>query len=145
MVHDYKFPVFSILSGGMGNANTILSFYIVLHCSHRALSIIKSHNIESNKRTILFPDILYYNILLINPTELAIHMHIRKTQKVNQLRCRRLLCNGSWYIMFWRLPTCVWKDKISTFLQQKISSVHQINRQIFWSNMRSTGSYAVEQ
>ena len=40
--------------------------------------------------------------VILHKTELPIHIHIKNIQKVNQLRCRRLLCNGSWYTVFWR-------------------------------------------
>ena len=40
---------------------------------------------------------------------------IKWCEKVNQLKCQRLLYNGSWYTVFWRLSTYLRKDETVRF------------------------------
>jgi hypothetical protein len=53
----------------------------------------------------------------LHKTELAMHAHNKICEKVNQLKCRRLLHNGHWYTGFWRQLTYLRKDNTVSTLR----------------------------
>jgi hypothetical protein len=59
--HTHTHHTHGVLKRSANHRLLILLFFIFLYCSYRALSIIKSHNIHSNK----IHCIVYYNIFKV--------------------------------------------------------------------------------
>jgi hypothetical protein len=128
-----------------------------LYCSHRALSIIKSRNIQSNKmhsvvskysicrasqshlfRSLIASQSGIHIKVAFHKTELAVHIHTKRYKKGDQLGYRRytvwltpdigLLCFGDW------LP--ISKTAIFLYNISQLSSVrYELKLRIYFRRM----------